>query len=69
MFLRLLLWKADEAGRFLFFYSPKNTFEATFFISSKTNEATFLFILSTFLLFKSEKKTDEGHLKQMGDWA
>ena len=77
MFRRFFLI-TDEAGRFLFLRP------LFFFISSKTNEAPFLFIFkyknidililtihmnkineATFFLFKSEKKTNEGHLKQM----
>ena len=48
--LRPLFWKTDEAGRFLFFISQKTdeaTFFFLFFFSLKTNEAPFLFILST----------------------
>ena len=78
MFLRPLLLKTDEAGRFFIF--PKKKMRPLLFLFHKINEAPFLFILkikmciliyimykineATFL-FKSAKKTDEGSLKQM----
>ena len=69
-----------QAGFYFYFLFPKKTDEATilFFILSKPNEAPFfvhfkhknvdILILTsegTFFLFKSEKETDGGHLKQM----
>ena len=53
--LRPLFCKTDEAGRQVFiFISPKKIDEQRyfllFFISSKTNEAPFLFILSIEML-------------------